>query len=94
MQDILLDEEGDIIIENGDFKIGESTYQEVKSLLETPPGGLRENGYFGIDLANEIDEDGSINFKAELKKQLKLDNKKLKTYSTNGNKLSIDVENI
>ncbi len=90
MEDIIFD--SDIVIENGDFKIGESIYQEVDVLLQIPQGGLRENGYFGIDLANQLDEDGSVNFEAELKKQLKLDKKRLKTYHINGANLNIDVE--
>lgn len=94
MQDILIDTEGDIIIESGDFVIGESTGQEVTLILKIAPGGNRENGYLGMDLANELDEDGGVNFKAELKKQLKLDNKRLKQFIIDGEKLSIDVENL
>jgi hypothetical protein len=94
MKDILLDSDNDLSFENGDFKIGDSTYQEVKAILENPPGTFKLNGLLGMDLANELDEDGGINFRAELKKQLKLDGKKLKKFIIENGELQLDVENL
>lgn len=94
MQDLILDTDNDLVIDNSDFKQAESTGQDVKQLLMIAPGTLRESGYSGIDLINELDEDVPINIKAELKKQLKLDNKKLTTYTISGDKLNIEVDEI
>jgi hypothetical protein len=94
MQDLSLDITNDLLIENSDLKLIDATAQDVKQLLVISPGTLRESGYSGIDLINELDEDGSINFKTELKKQLKLDNKKLNRYNASGNNLSVEVNDL
>lgn len=92
MNDIILGTDDDLVFENGNFKVGSSLYQDTKAILSNPPGSFRLNGLLGIDLANEIDDDLGIDFKAEFKKQLKLDGKKLKTFDIVNDKLQIDVE--
>lgn len=94
MQDVGLDTGNDLVFLNGDFQVIESTYQEVKTILENPPGTFKLDGFLGIDLSNELDDDGNSNFNAELKKQLKRDNKKLIRYAIQNGKLLLDVENI
>jgi hypothetical protein len=94
IQDIILDSNNDLSFVGGDFKVGDSLYQEAKAILENPPASFKLNTNLGIDLVNEIDEDGGINFTGEFKKQLKLDGKKLKSFNIVSNKLQIDVERI
>ncbi len=94
MQDILLDKDGDLDFVNGDFKIGDAVYQDVQLLLATTAGGFRQYPQFGMDLIKEIENDRAFSFKAELKKQLKSDNKKIKTFNITDGKLNIDVEEL
>lgn len=47
MTDILLDQENDLRIENGDFVIGESTMQEVGLIITTHQGEWKEDPIIG-----------------------------------------------
>ena len=92
MNDILLDNGNDLDFENGDFRIGDAVYQETKAILENPPGSFKLNGYLGIDLLNELNDDNGLLIKAELKKQLKLDGKRLKSFRIINGIIQADVE--
>ncbi len=48
--DILLDEDGDLLIVNGDFVIGESIDQEVGLILQSNKGEYKEFPTFGLNL--------------------------------------------
>ena len=94
MQDILLDSAGDIIIDNGDFKIGESLAQEVSQIISLAPGNIRADGYLGVDIWGELLNEGDIAITQKLKSMLKRDNKKLKNFSIDKQILNIDVEQL
>jgi hypothetical protein len=53
-QDILLDDDGDIIIENGDFKIGDSDYQHIKDNIDAQKGWFRESSHLGCAVWNKL----------------------------------------
>lgn len=73
VNDILLDENLDIIFENGDIKTGPSTNQHQKLLLISEKGQWRMHPFVGVGLLSAIndDEQGSLN--AEIRKQFELD---------------------
>ena len=74
--DILLDENGDLRIEAGDFVIGNSVDQEVGLLLEMNKGDLKEDPLMGPDLIRLINANISeIEVKQIIKGQLKRDGK-------------------
>lgn len=50
MQDILLDENNDLIIRNGDFQIGDSLSQEVSIILGLAQGELKSDPLLGPNL--------------------------------------------
>lgn len=91
MTDFVLDENNDIIAENGNFLFGDSLKQEVKLIIQGSPGHFRENGYLGLDLLNNLDDE-NINIIPELKKMLKLDGKKLSRINTVNDLIQIDAE--
>lgn len=53
-KDILLDADGDIIIENGDFKIGDSDYQHLQDNIEAQKGWFRESSHLGCAVLNKL----------------------------------------
>lgn len=53
-QDILLDDTDDLIIENGDFKIGESLTQDVGLIIRMNQGELKEDPLLGVNLIRMI----------------------------------------
>jgi hypothetical protein len=92
MTDFILDENNDIIVENSSFKTGDSFQQEVKLIMQGPPGSFRENGYLGMDLLSSIDDDEASYIISELKKMLRLDGKKLNYINTDNDVIQIDVD--
>lgn len=68
-KDILLDENGDLLIVNGDLVISDSLTQEVAILLQLNKGELKEDPVLGTDLMKRLH--GNIS-KAELQQILKI----------------------
>lgn len=74
--DILLDENGDLAIANGDFVIGESVDQEVAALLQLNKGDLKEHPILGPNLIQLINSNTSeLELKQLIKTELKRDGK-------------------
>lgn len=69
MNDILLDENDDLLIVNGDFVIGESFDQEVGIILRMCPGELKEDPVLGPQLIRLINSNTS---ELEIKQLVKL----------------------
>jgi hypothetical protein len=74
--DILLDENGDLAIANGDFVIGESLDQEVAAILQINKGDLKEFPILGPNLIQLVNSNTSaIELKQLIKTELKRDGK-------------------
>jgi hypothetical protein len=91
MEDFILDDNNDMIVENGSFKTDNSLKQETKLIIQGAPGHFRENGYLGLDLLNSLDDE-NIDIVPELKKMLKLDGKKLNKINFKGDIIQIDAD--
>lgn len=75
-KDILLDENGDLAIANGDFVIGDSVDQEVAALLQLNKGDLKEFPILGSNLIELINSNTSeLELKQIIKTELKRDGK-------------------
>ena len=74
--DILLDENGDLVIANGDFVVGDSIDQEVATLLQLNKGELKEFPILGPDLIKLINSNTSeVELRQIIKTELKRDGK-------------------
>ena len=71
-KDILLDETGDLLIENGDFVIGESSQQHVQDMLLASPGGNKAAPLFGVGLIHYLHGPGNAGSKQKLKKNIEI----------------------
>lgn len=70
-KDILLDENGDLVIVNGDFVIGDSDTQEIEQLLISKKGEFKEFPLVGADIERLIkSRSGQTAAIKEIKKQL------------------------
>ena len=58
-QDILLDENNDLLIRNGDFVFGESDQQHIECILSTNPNDWKESPVVGAALIKSLG--GSLN---------------------------------
>jgi len=84
IQDILLDENFDVIAENGDFKMGDATLQNQQLLLLTGKGEWKQSPVVGIGLAEYLLDDAPVDeLHQEIQKQFSLDGMKVKKIEGN-----------
>jgi hypothetical protein len=73
-QDILLDTDGDLLIENGDFVIGASDSQHIDHIVNAQLGEYKEHLLVGFGAINYLKTNVSeMEFKRDLKVQLEID---------------------
>jgi hypothetical protein len=91
--DIALDNDLDLIIENGDFRIAESTIQHINLLLKTSPGDWKHAPTLGAALAAWLKEDNLLSSGLQNKVQstLEADGLKVKKLSIEANQLAIEA---
>ncbi|GIM53749.1 oxidase [Capnocytophaga cynodegmi] len=91
MQDILLDNNNDLKIVNGDFDIGVSDYQQQKLIVATHKGEWKEHPEVGVGITQMIADDRYTEMLIEIKKQLEYDGMQIDNVSLKENgKLFID----
>lgn len=79
--DILLDENRDIQIKNGDLVIGDSFQQEVGLIVQSNQGEWKNEPLIGANLIELMNSEASESeYKSKIKQALKLDNKELKSF--------------
>jgi hypothetical protein len=72
-QDFLIDEDGDLVIENDTLKVGQSDDQHVKLLLETYRGNWTQYPNVGLGLGRFLNGQLGGAFRREFKLQLAAD---------------------
>ncbi len=93
--DILLDDDFDLKVENGDFVIGESTAQHQKCLLMAKKGDYKQNPIVGVDLFHEIDDEGPEDLLREVRLAFSQDGMKvnrMKAVTTPNGGITINTE--
>lgn len=73
VHDILLDEDGDLLIKNGDLAIGESTQQHERLLLLCQKGELKLHPLVGVGIRDYLNDENPQNLKTEIRRQFKAD---------------------
>ena len=97
MQDFLLDENGDLLIRNGDFVIGESEAQHIEDMLICPAGlwpvdvlagiGIRKY-YKGVSNQQTLDQ-----VESDIRLNLKYDDWSPNTVSVSSlNNITVDAD--
>ena len=90
-KDILLDADGDLLIENGDLKVSESDQQEIETILKLNKGDLKRDPVLGCNLMQLINSDISeVEIKQRIKLNLERDGKKINSIGFNNGVISID----
>jgi hypothetical protein len=73
-QDILIDDTGDLIIENGDFKLGPSDEQHVILIVNTMPGSWKRYPICGVGIIQYSASSGQVgDLKRNINVQLEKD---------------------
>ena len=93
MQDFLYDTDGDILIENGDFSIGESTQQHQEDILCAHKGEYKEYPEIGVGIKDELLNENPRQVLNQIRRNFEYDGMKVKTLeiAANGN-LVVDAE--
>lgn len=77
MKDILLDSKGDLLIQNGDFVIGESDNQHQLDIITAAKGEFKEFPEIGVGINEMLSDDDFVEFLIEAKKNLEYDGMKI-----------------
>ena len=89
--DLMLDADGDLLIENGDFVIGETTQQNIGLILISEKGEWRHTPYVGAGLKSDIEDEAEpAELMQEIKKQLELDGLLNVTIDTSSGKFEVE----
>ena len=91
--DILLNDDGDLQFENGDFKKGESTYQHQRFLLTSQKGEWREYPLVGVGLQDYLNDHNLSDLSFEIENQFENDGMSVREISVFENgKVTIDAK--
>jgi hypothetical protein len=91
MTDILLDNTGDLAMQNGDFVLGFSDNTHQEHILIAAKGEFKEFPELGVGLNKMLSDDDYTSFLIEAKKNLEYDGMKINNikFEENGN-LNVD----
>jgi len=93
MKGVLLDENGEVIIENGTMKIGDARAQVVEHVVTAFQGEFKEAPLLGGNAAKMLN--GSLDpfWPAEMKRQLKTQHIKADISTDNENNYYVELKN-
>lgn len=90
-KDILLNDEGEILIENGDLKMGDSTGQEIAAMFTLNKGENKQYPYLGPQLIRKMNgKFTDVQIKQELKLNYAADGKNDLKISVTEGKINIE----
>lgn len=73
-KDILVDDNNDLLIENGDFVVGDSDIQHIDHIITAQPGEYKETPQIGLGVINYLKSNTTkTKFKRDLRVQLNFD---------------------
>ncbi len=90
MDDIILNN-GDLVIEDGDFKVGDATKQNQQLLLLSQKGEWKQSPLTGVGIADWLKGEKQGGLKAEIKQQFKADGMTVKKIELVNGSVNIDA---
>lgn len=73
-KDILVEDNNDLLIENGDFVVGDSDIQHIDHIITAQPGEYKETPQLGFGVINYLKSNATkTKFKRDLRVQLNFD---------------------
>lgn len=100
MADVLLDNNNDLFTSGGDFAVGDSTVQEVESIILSYPGWWKQFPLVGCAAPNYLNSPGAgQQLSNSISQQLKIDGKTVTSFSSSINAngiltISVNGQNI
>lgn len=90
--DYLHGEDFDLVIENGDFKKGESTEQHQQDILIAHKGEFRLSPLVGVGISDILNDDGFGENLQEVQRQFEMDGMSIEQVRVKGQELDIKAE--
>lgn len=90
--DILLDNSGDLMFQNGDLVCGDSTKQHQNLLILTEKGEWKQNPTMGVGVSNYLLDDNYLPLKNEIEAQFEKDGITIESIQINNSKIQIIAE--
>jgi len=90
MKDLLLDQNNDLMITNGDLTIGDSDKQHQKLILSSYKGEWKANPELGAAVQDMLSDDNFSKYIIEAKKQLEYDGMRIDDIRLERDQLIID----
>jgi len=93
MRDFIVNEKFDLQIENGDFKIDESTLQHQNHIILSEKGEFKNSPEIGVGIRSALNDENPRAILSEIRRNFEYDGMKVNTLkvANNGN-LLIDAE--
>lgn len=91
MNDFILNSDYEMIIENGDFKVGDATAQNQKLIMLAQKGEVKQTPLTGVGIADWLKGEKQSGLKSEIRQQLKADGMNVKKIDINNNTINIDA---
>lgn len=92
MLDFLLDETGDLAIENGDLVVGNAENQNKALLLKLPKGAIKEKPTATVGLSNYLEGENPGEMLREIRTRFSEDGMEVKELGVSGTKINIDAD--
>jgi len=92
MNDILLNENFEPQLKNGDFCSGESLKQAQMLLLQTNKGEWKQNPTMGVGVVNYLETPRMNGLSREVREQFTRDGMRVNAVNINGSKLNVEAE--
>jgi hypothetical protein len=90
--DILLDENMDLLIRDGDFVIGDCLNQQINCLLQAVPGAYKQSITTGVGIDSFILDTASDELNRTIRQQFKKDKLSVKSISITNEKINLVAE--
>ncbi|MBU7577074.1 MAG: hypothetical protein KAF40_03340 [Flavihumibacter sp.] len=91
MEDILLDEDFDLLIQNGDLVIGPSSEQHQQLLLLSNKGDWRQFPMVGVGIREYLKDEDENSMVGEIKEQFEMDGMQVKDIRIANGQIGIDA---
>lgn len=92
--DILLDDNDDLLIANGDLAVGESDYQHIRHIVRASKGEYKQFPLLGADIIDSLNGNADYEVQQVIKKQLRVDGYNVKSINFDNGELIIDAERV
>lgn len=91
-QDILLDNNEELVIQDGDFKIGPSDLQHVYHIIRIPKGAWKQFPLTGVGEARFLNAPLGASLRRDIQLQLQADGYRLKSIGLKNNALDVQFD--